>query len=144
MPACDYSSFWRWNTLLFCRHSLTVGFFSGWHNKNCFLNTTDRIIFIIEMNLVSKYLLMMCVLFVINSSLLIQSLFGCWRKLSLASCSKSLFNPFKPSCYTVACISPGLTLKYSIFFYTVCLRCLRESHNRQPLFPYTTFANGFF
>jgi len=28
------------------------------------------------MNLVSKYLLMMCALFVMNSSLLIQSLFG--------------------------------------------------------------------
>ena len=38
---------------------------------DCFLNITDRIIFIIEMNLVSKYLLMMCALFVINSSLLI-------------------------------------------------------------------------
>jgi hypothetical protein len=78
---------------------------------DCFLNITDRIIFIIEVNLVSKYLLMMCALFVSNYSLLIEFLFGCWRKLSLAICSKNILNPLKFSCYAVAYIPPGLTLK---------------------------------
>lgn len=52
--------------------------------------------------------------------------------------------PFKLSCYTVVYILARSNIGLFEFFHTVCLRGLHESHNRQPLLPYTAFGSGFF